>query len=60
MTTREVLLEPRNVESLDCAPNKGVLGRALRKDAQIIKKRMDYMNEKVGSELQTKIEKRLQ
>lgn len=57
LTAREVFPEPRDVESLVCIPNKGLLGRAFRKNAQVIMKEMNEMDEGAVSELQTKIDK---
>lgn len=57
LTAREVLLEPRDVERLIFALNKGEPGRAVRKNEQVIMKEMDDMDENVVSVLRTKMEK---
>lgn len=56
LTAREVFSEPRDVERLVCLPNKGLLGRAFRANAQVIMKEIDEMDEEAISALRTKIE----
>lgn len=45
LNAREVYPEIREVESLTCIPNKGLLGRAFKRDAQPIMKRLESLSE---------------
>lgn len=56
LTAREVFPEAREVESLVCVPNKGLLGRAFKKDAQVIMKAIAALEESGIADLKAKIE----
>lgn len=56
LSAREVYPEPREFECLVCIPNKGLLGRAFKKNSQIITKEIDGMDEKAISELKSKVD----
>lgn len=56
LTAREVFSEPKEVESLVCVPNKGLLGRTYRKDAQTILKAIDGMDENAIEDLRSSME----
>eukprot|EP00177_Eucheuma_denticulatum_P001841 GFKZ01003286.1.p1 GENE.GFKZ01003286.1~~GFKZ01003286.1.p1 ORF type:complete len:687 (-),score=120.26 GFKZ01003286.1:257-2317(-) len=57
LTAREVYSEPRNVESLVCVPNKGLLGRAFKKSAQLIMKELAGMEEVSVKELKQNMDR---
>lgn len=56
LTAREVYAEPRHVENLVCSPNKSVLGRAFKKNAQVIMKEISEMDEKAVIAMKQKLE----
>lgn len=45
LTAREVYAEPKRIEKLVCEPNKGLLGRALKKNAQVVMKALAELDE---------------
>lgn len=56
LSAREVYGEARHVEEVVCVPNKGVLGRAFKKNAQVIMKELGAMEEKEVVALRGKLE----
>lgn len=56
LSAREVYSEPREVETLTCTPNKGVLGRAFRKEAQTIMKAIAEKSEAEIAEMKQCLE----
>lgn len=57
LTTREMLSKPINVQLLARAPNKEIIGRSVRRNAQATVKNLSDTDKKTVSELQTKMEK---
>lgn len=57
LTAREVYAEAREVEAVVCVPNKGLLGRAFKKDAQKITKEIGEMDEEAVKKLKGKMER---
>lgn len=57
LTAREVYSEPRNVENLVCVPNKGLLGRAFKKNAQLIMRELAGMEESSVKELKQSMDR---
>ena len=45
LSSREVFAETKHMDVLVCIPNKGVLGKTFRRDAQVIMKALAEMNE---------------
>lgn len=56
LTAREVFAEPREMESLVCVPNKGLLGRTFKKNAQVIMRAMTELEEAGVADMKAKIE----
>lgn len=56
LTAREVYSEPKRVEAMVCVPNKGLLGRAFKKDAQKIMKEVAELDEDGVKALKAKME----
>lgn len=56
LTARELYAEARHVEEVVAVANKGLLGRAFKKDAQTIIKRLAEMDEEGVKGLQNKME----
>lgn len=57
LTAREVYAEPRKVEATVAVPNKGVLGKAFKKNAQLIMKEMGSLDEAGVAGLKDEMEK---
>lgn len=57
LMAREIYAQPRDVEKTICMANKGLLGRAFKKDAQKIMKEIENLDEDDVKELKEKMEK---
>lgn len=56
LSAREVFAEAKHVESLTCVPNKGLLGRAFKKNAQVIMKELGELSENAVKSLKSNME----
>lgn len=56
LSSREVYAETQHVEQLVCVPNKGVLGKRFRRDAQTIMKALAELGEEEVGKLKTALE----
>lgn len=56
LSSREVYAETKYVDVLECVPNKGVMGKTFRRDAQVIMKALEEMDEGAVRALQAKLE----
>lgn len=56
LSAREVFAEARHVESLVCVPNKGLLGRTFKKNAQVIMKALGELSEDAVEALKNRLQ----
>lgn len=56
LSAREVYTEAQHINALVCTPNKGLLGRAFKKNAQVIMKELAEMNEDEVAAVKSQVE----